>query len=706
VYLRYDDERSIRIRSCNSAYHVVRREPGLAVGASRQVPETAPAGSVAAALAALSARQAGRAEAICREQLEADPRSMDHLRLLGRALAMQSRLDEAEQALRDALVLRPDFPPLHEDLGGILAMQRRLEEAAATLTAALRLDPGLPLARKRLAEVLAALGRGAEADSALEAWFEQDPARAQVAVALEHLRAGRKDDAISTLRRALREDPDNVDSLHTLAQAYWGDEKRISDIEALLRRATELAPALVPAWMLLGMLLHESDRPEDAIECYRRAIDAEPDNAAAWSGLGADYAQVGDMEKSAAAYARSLALQPRLPGIHMSYAHVLKALGHQEESLREYRAAIALKPDFGEVYWSMANLKVFRFEPEEVAAMLEQVGRDDLSPGTDVHFRFALGKAFEDAGDYDRAWEFYRTGNERQRPLVSFDPVGFEARHAKIADVFSREFLEQHAGEGCDSDAPIFIVGLPRSGSTLIEQILASHSQVEGTLELPTLGEIAASVGRYRRDREEYPDAVRELTGRDFRAYGQDYLEQTRIYRATTRPRFTDKLPNNFSHIGFAHLILPNAKIINARRHPLDSILGSFKQLFGKGQHFTYDMEELVLYYRQYHEIMRHWHRVLPGKVLDVHYEETVGNFEEQVRRILDHCGLPFEEACLDFHRTERAVRTASSEQVRQPLYTRALGTWRRYAKHLAPWQDDLADIIAELPERVRNAGL
>jgi tetratricopeptide (TPR) repeat protein len=673
---------------------------------ARRNPEPASQGSVAAALAALSARQPGRAEAICREALATDPRSVDHLRLLGRALAMQSRFDEAEQVLRSALDVRPDSPPLLEDLGGILLAQRRFEEAAATLEVTLRLDPQLPLARKKLAHALAALGRGADADAALESWFAQDADRADVAVALDHLRAGRKDDAIATLRTSLRRNPDNVDALHTLAQAYWGDEQRISDIEALLRRATELAPALVPAWILLGMLTHASDRPEEAIKCYLRAVDIEPDNASAWSGLGADYAQIGDMEKSAAAYARSIALQPGIAGIHMSLAHVLKALGRQQDALREYRAAIALKPDFGEAYWSMANLKVFRFEPSEVAAMQAQVQRDDLSPGTDVHFRFALGKAFEDAGDYDRAWELYHTGNQRQRPLVSFDPVGFEARHEEIAEVFSRDFLERHAGQGFDSNAPIFIVGLPRSGSTLIEQILASHSQVEGTLELPTLGEIAVSVGRYRRDRTDYPGAMRELTGRDFRAYGQQYIEQTRIYRTTDRPRFTDKLPNNFSHVGFAHLILPNATIINARRHPLDSILGSYKQLFGKGQHFTYDMYELVLYYRRYHELMRHWHQVLPGKVLDVHYEETVGDLEAQVRRILDHCGLPFEEACLRFHETERAVRTASSEQVRQPLYTRALGTWRRYERHLGPWQEELADIIAELPERVRNAGL
>lgn len=662
--------------------------------------------SIAAALDALAAGDLRRAESVSRGRLEQDPRSVEHLRLLGRALTLQSRFDEAEQVLRRALALRSEAAPLHEDLGEIQAMQRHFEDAVASFQTAIRLDPRLPLARKKLGQALGALGRSDEADAALEEWFEQDPGRLQVAVALDHLRAGRKDEAIATLRKGLRENPDNVDALHALAQAYWGDEERVSDIEALLRKATDLAPGLVQAWIMLGLLLHESDRFEEAIACYQRAAALDPDNPVAWSGLGAGYGQIGDMEKSASAYGRSVALQPGQPGIRMSHAHALKALGKQAEALQEYRAAIAQQPDFGEVYWSMANLKVFRFEPAEVAAMEEQVKRADLSPSADVHFRFALGKACEDAGDYDRAWEFYRSGNQRQRPQVSYDPVGFEMRHQQMAEVFTREFLDQHAGQGFESDAPIFIVGLPRSGSTLIEQILASHSQVEGTLEPPTLGDIAVSVARYRGGRAEYPQAVQQLTGRDFRAYGKDYSELTRTFRTTGKPRFTDKMPNNFSHVGFAHLILPNAKIINARRHPLDSILGNYKQLFGKGQNFTYDLDELVLYYRQYHEIMKHWHRVLPGKVLDVHYEETVGDFAAQVRRILAHCGLPFEEACLRFHETNRAVRTASSEQVRQPLYTGALGTWRRYEKHLRPWREELADIIAELPESVRNAGL
>jgi hypothetical protein len=280
-----------------------------------------------------------------------------------------------------------------------------------------------------------------------------------------------------------------------------------------------------------------------------------------------------------------------------------------------------------------------------------------------------------------------------------------ELRHEEIIEVFSREFLESHADEGYEDASPILIVGLPRSGSTLIEQILASHSQVEGTAELPMLNRLAASIGRYRSDQVGYPRAVRDLRARDFRAYGRQYIEETRAFRSTTRPFFTDKLPNNFSHVGLLHLILPGAKVINARRHPCDSCLGAYKQLFGKGQHFTYDMTDLAAYYRQYHDMMLHWHKVLPGKVLDVHYEETVTDLETQVRRILEHCGLPFEDACVRFHETQRPVKTASSEQVRQPLYTGALGFWRRYEKHLELWQQEFADIIAELPEVVRNAG-
>jgi tetratricopeptide (TPR) repeat protein len=672
----------------------------------RQVPEVKAQASFAAALEALRVNRPHHAEAICREYLVEKPGSVNHLRMLGHALMKQARYTEAEQVVRQALALKPDFPHLHEDLGSLLAMQQRFEEALKSLERAIQLEPQLPLAHRKLGEALAALGRGAEADAAFQEYIDQDTEKGPVAIALDHLASNRTAEAIETLRTALRESPDNIDAMRCLAQIYLRNKEHLGDAEALLRRATSLAPDYAAVWMLLGGVLHESGRHHESVDPFRRVTVIEPRNALGWTSLANAYSYCGDVERSRDAYEQAVSLDPRLPGAQMGLGHILKTLGDQPGALRAYRAAIAARPDFGEVYWSMANLKVFRFEDADIAAMEEQLARSDLADSPEIHFRFALGKAYDDKGDFDRAWHYYDTGNRKQRPLVFHDPVAFETRHEEIIEVFSREFLEKHAGRGNESAAPIFIVGLPRSGSTLIEQILASHSQVEGTQELPTLSRLASSIGRYRRDRKQYPHSVRELGGRQFRAYGRQYVEEAAKYRATELPYFTDKLPNNFSHVGLIHLILPNAKIINARRHPFDSCLGGYKQLFGKGQDFTYDMTELAVYYRKYHETMQHWHQVLPGKVLDVHYEETVTDLEAQVRRILAHCGLPFEQTCVRFHETERAVKTASSEQVRQPIYTGALGYWRHYEKHLDVWREELTDIVDELPETVRNAGL
>lgn len=662
--------------------------------------------TIRAAVDAMRANRPLRAEEICRDFLLLNPGSTEHLRLLGHALMKQKRLDEAEQQIRFALSLKPDMPSLHEDLGSVLALKGQFEEAVPAFEKAIGLEPRLPLARKKLGQALAALGRGRDADQVFEEYFELDPGKGIVAEGAEHLKAGRKDEAISSFRKALRENPDNVDAMRFLAGTYLRDKKNLDDAEALLRRATQVAPDFIGAWMLLGAVLHEKSRHLESIDAYRRATTLDPDGAQTWAGLGNALAYAGYPEKSIEAYARAVALDPGSASAQMGYAHVLKTVGDQSAALQAYRAAIRAKPDFGEVYWSMANLKVFRFEEEEVTAMEQQLERDDLSVSAEVHFRFALGKAFEDKKDYDKAWHYYHTGNQKQRMEVSHDPLEMEMRQSEIVEVFNREFLEQHAGSGDEAPDPIFIVGLPRSGSTLIEQILASHSQVEGTAELATLMHIASSIGRYRPDNVQYPTSARDLRKKDWRAYGQQYIEDTRRHRMTDKPFFTDKLPNNFSHVGLLHLILPNAKIINARRHPLDSCLGGYKQLFGKGQHFTYDMFDLAEYYKNYHNTMQHWHTVLPGKVLDVHYEETVTDLETQVRRILEHCGLPFEEACVRFHETERAVKTASSEQVRQPIYRGALGKWRCYEKHLDLWKEELADIIEALPPASRNAGI
>jgi tetratricopeptide (TPR) repeat protein len=506
-------------------------------------------------------------------------------------------------------------------------------------------------------------------------------------------------------RAVLKNDPDNVDAMRYLATAWMLQKENYDDAEALLRRAVKLAPDFTAAWLNLGSVLIQMNKYLDSIDSYREATRLDPNSAVAWGSLGSAYALAGKVEESTTAYARSVELEPQAPGIQMGYAHVLKTAGDQQSSLEAYRAAIAEKPGFGEVYWSMANLKVFQFRPEEVSAMEAQLQRDDLSASAEIHFRFALGKAYEDLKDYDRAWDYYHSGNQLQRQQVYHDPLEMQKRQQEIIEVFNRDFLQEQSGHGHTAVDPIFIVGLPRSGSTLVEQILSSHPMVEGTAELPNLSKIATTIGRYRSDRQRYPMAANSLTPREWCAYGKQYLDETRRHRLLGKPMFTDKLPNNFPQIGFLHLVLPNAKVINTRRHPLDSCLGAYKQLFGKGQNFTYDIDDLADYYRTYIAMMDHWHEVLPGKVLDVHYEDTVQNFENQVRRILDHCGLPFDEACLRFHENTRAVRTASSEQVRQPIYTGSMGKWRRYESHLDEWKESLGDIIDALPEHIREAG-
>jgi tetratricopeptide (TPR) repeat protein len=645
-----------------------------------------------------------RAEEICRDFLLMNPGSTEHLRLLGLALMKQSRFDEAEDQLRLAVSLNPDFPQLYEDLGSVLALQKRFDDAIPYFEKAIMLEPGLPLAHKKLGQALAAVGRGRDADEHFEEFFGQDPEAGAVATGAEHLRAGRKNEAMAAFRDVLRSNPDNVNAMRFLATALWRNDGNLGEAEAWLRRATAVAPDFTAAWLTLGLVLLDANKHMEAIDCYKSALKSAPDNGVIWAGLGSAYAQASYPEQSIDAFEKAIELKQDSPNVYMAYAHVLKTVGNQPAALNAYRAAIRGKPDFGEVYWSMANLKVFRFEESEIGAMEAQLATGRLSDSSEIHFRFALGKAYEDRRDFDKAWHYYDTGNRKQRPLVSHDPLEMEQRHRTIMETFSREFLAERAGHGFDAPDVILIVGLPRSGSTLVEQILASHSQVEGTSELPILSKLAASIGRYRADGRQFPASACDLRKRDWRAYGQQYMEGARRHRLTGKPFFTDKLPNNFPLIGLLHLILPNARVINARRHPLDSCLGCYKQLFAKGQNFTYDMEDLAHYYRNYDTIIRHWHQVLPGAVLDVHYEDTVTDLERQVRRILEHCGLPFEDACVHFHQTERAVKTASSEQVRQPIYTGSLGMWRNYQRHLGLWIDDLEDIVEALPGSVRRA--
>lgn len=631
----------------------------------------------------------GDAESLARRLLAERDDDVNILGLLGAVLIKMNRLDEAIDVLHRTIDLAPSFAKPHEDLGVALFELGRIDEAVTTLQNGLRLDPSLELGWMTLGKALARQGDGTAADAAFERAFELNPERRMLALAAEHHKEGRLEDAEKMYRQIIANNPKNVDAMRLLGRVALS-AKRNADAEKLFRRAVNIAPDFVGAISDLGRVLKEQDFLEEAIDCFRRVIRLQPKNPQAHFLLAGALAPAALTHDAIDAYRRVLELAPAHAGARLGLGHVLKTVGQQDDAVREYRESIRVKPDSGESFWSLANLKTYRLTDADIGDIERQLASDDLTTQSRVNFLFALAKAREDRGDFDAAWEHYRQGNRLQRAEVSYDPVQTEVLTDTLESVFDADLFARHAGVGNPDPSPIFVVGLPRSGSTLIEQILASHSQVEGTSELPYLGRVATSLNRNRADGVNYPEAVRELRPANFAALGQDYLDLARRHRTAGAARFIDKMPNNFPSVGFLHLILPNATVIDARRHPLDACLSGYRQLFAKGQTFTYDLTDIGEYFLQYERILDHWHGVLPGRVLTIQYEDVVNDFEHQVRRLLDHCGLPFEEACLRFHETDRPVRTASSEQVRQPIYTTAIGFWRNYERHLG----ELIDVL------------
>jgi tetratricopeptide (TPR) repeat protein len=473
--------------------------------------------------------------------------------------------------------------------------------------------------------------------------------------------------------------------------------------QELLMRAVEIAPDFLAAWIDLSRAQLERLDVPAALASIERARELSPHSTTVLIHLANVLSRSGRHEEAIQSYRRAIELNPRLPAPHLGLGNTLKTIGRQAEAIEAYRRATVLRPNQSEAWWSLSNLKTFRFEECEIETMERQLEQASLSDEARAQFCFALAKAREDAGDYTRAFGLYARGNRTRRTLEHYDPVQTEVINERIRSVFDAAFLARHAGTGDPDPSPIFVVGLPRSGSTLIEQILASHSQVDATHELPEVGRLIQQINRERQDRRlTYPEAVQDFASEDWARHGRDYLAQTRQYRRGAL-FFVDKNPNNFASIGFLSLALPNAKFVNARRHPLDTCLSCYKQLFAKGQPFTYDLVELGEYYLEYDRMMRHWHAVLPGRVLDVQYESVVADLEAQTRRLLDFCGLGWEDACLRFHETERAIRTASSEQVRRPIYAHAIGVWRHYENELSELKEILAPV---LPQGDRGEGI
>jgi tetratricopeptide (TPR) repeat protein len=514
------------------------------------------------------------------------------------------------------------------------------------------------------------------------------------------LAAGQIPQAEALLRQHLRELPTDTAAIRMLAEVALRLGRNV-DAANLLARCLELAPGFTAARHNYALALHRQGRSAEALAEIERALAAEPGNPGFRNLHAAILGRVGQFERALAVYDEVLAGYPNQPKAWMSYGHALKAAGRQEDSVAAYRKAIGLQPGFGEAWWSLANLKTFRFSAAETAVMEEQLRRTDLSGEDRLHFQFTLGKALEDAGDYAASFAHYAEGNRLRRAQLRYDAADLTDLLHRSRALFTPGFFAARAGGGCPAPDPIFIVGLPRSGSTLLEQILSSHPSVEGTMELPDLLAIAHELGgrKSRSGGSPYPEVLATLPAEQLRALGERYLAGTRIQRRTAAPFFIDKMPNNFAHVGLIQLILPNARIIDARRHPMACCFSNFKQHFARGQPFTYDLAELGRYFRDYVGLMAHWDSVLPGRVHRVFYERLVGDTEAEVRRLLDYCGLPFDEACLRFHENERPVRTASSEQVRQPIYREGVDHWRRFEPWLAPLADALGPVLDCYPD-------
>ena len=537
---------------------------------------------------------------------------------------------------------------------------------------------------------LGAAAQAAQADRAVQGLSRLPPPLLQAGIDLHDGKLARAEQAC---REHLRRHPRDVEGMRLLAEIGL-KLGVLDDAEFLLESCLVFEPGHRAARYEYIRVLHKRQRFAEALEQAKRLLGSDPGNLLYRSVHAAELLAVGDYQAALDIYDALIVEDPHDPLKLLHRGHALKTVGRAQEAVTSYRGAAAIRPDLGDAYWSLANLKTYRFEASELDRAASAEAAATTSAEDRYHLCFALGKAFEQSGDHDRSFTFYERGNRLKKSELRYRNDRLLQEMRLQQEVFTREFLERRRGIGCPAPDPIFIVGLPRAGSTLLEQILASHPQVDGTLELPNVLAIAARLnGRGTvQAAPRYPAVLRDMPDEAFAKLGREYIEGTRLHRRGA-PRFTDKMPNNFRHIGMISLMLPQARIIDARRDPMACCFSAFQQLFAEGQEFSYDLTDLGHYYRGYVELMDHWDRVLPGRVLRVNHEDVVADLDREVRRLLDFCGLPFDERCLRFHETDRPVRTASSEQVRQPLNKRGVEQWRRYAAHLGPLREALGDL-------------
>ncbi len=590
----------------------------------------------------------------------------------------------------------PNVPPILHELGMCYGALGRAQEAITILKQAVKADAKYTDAWRSLAEQLSAAGYEVESEKAYEMHLNASASHPDVIKAADCLFKGDTKQAEKLARSVLKKFPTDVTAIRILADVGI-KVGHLEEAQNLLERCLELAPTFTLARHNYVIVLFRRQQLEAALTELEKLLAVEPENPNYLILKGTILVRKGDHEQALAIYEALLSEYPDQPKAQLSYGHTLKSVGHIDKAVEAYRKTIELSGEAGEAYWSLANLKTYRFSDADIADMLSRVTTEGGGADDQSHIAFALGKAYEDNKDYEQSFKYYNRGNNIRginhvyhAKLNIYDSV----RQIKT---FDKAYFEARKDIGCLAKDPIFIIGLPRAGSTLIEQILSSHSQVEGTAELTDIIALARKLGGAKRmeGATKYPEILHDLTEEDYKELGESYIETTQVQRHGT-PYFIDKMPNNFQHIGLIHSILPNAKIIDARRHPMAGCFAGFKQLFARGQTFTYGLEKVGQYYRDYVKVMDHWDEVLPGLVHSVQYEDMVADTETEIRKLLDYCGLPFEENCLRFYETERAIRTPSSEQVRQPVYTDALELWRHYE----PWLDPLKQALGPLLDR------
>ncbi len=621
------------------------------------------------------------------------PTERDALLFSAIARRRLGQLHAAAEVLDQLASHHPNFSRLYEERGHVHVATRQTEQAIAAFDRAVHLNAALPASWHMLEGLYRMQGRAAEAQRAARELAALESMPGPVVGAIGQMLDGDLSRAEVTVREFLNRHGNHVEGMRVLAQI--GMARRVfDDAQLLLGAVLELAPHHRAARLEYAQVLIELHRNADAQRELERLLLEDPAHRLDYQGLYATAcAGLGEHERAIALYRELLQGNSSDADTHLSIGHAHKTVGRRDAAIESYRCAAKARQGFGDAYWSLANLKTYRFTADERRSM-EALERDPGRSTVDrIHLCFALGKAFEDAGSYRDSFDHYARGNELKHATSRYEPGIIEENTVRQKEVCTARVFDAAGACGITDESPIFIVGLPRAGSTLIEQILASHSWVEGTQELPHIQQTVAELrGRDPDPRApRYPLGLATMSAQTIRELGQRYLANTRPYR-TGKPRFIDKMPNNFRHLGLIRLILPNARIIDARREPMACCFGNFKQLFAQGQEFTYSLTDIARYYRTYLELMQHWNAVLPGGILRVQHEDLVDDLETQVRRILEFCGLAFEPACLEFHKTIRSVRTASSEQVRQPIYRDGLVQWKNFEPWLGPLSDALGD--------------